>query len=119
MKMSFGSRFMGCEVDSRERSFGKTFFSSALLIPVICKRARQSGTVTKIGVEQIFTHLGNPQTNVRVPSKHSASILRQLIAVRSRLRVPGVVDVLVQLLFQQSEELGHRVGIIRVDCYHL
>ena len=37
MKMAFGSRFIGCKVDSREQSFGNTFVSSALLTAVIYK----------------------------------------------------------------------------------
>jgi len=34
-KISFGNRFIGCRIDSSERSFGRTFLSNELLTAVI------------------------------------------------------------------------------------
>ena len=54
MKTSLGSWFMGCIIDSRERSFGTTSFSNALLTPVTCERAYESGDVARMSVQNIF-----------------------------------------------------------------
>jgi len=47
-KTSLGNRFIGCRIDSSERSFGRTFVSNELLTPVIYKRGREFGVATKL-----------------------------------------------------------------------
>ena len=54
MKTSVGSWFMGCRTDSRERRFGNTRFSSALLTSVTCKHTCEPGAVAGMSTQQIF-----------------------------------------------------------------
>ena len=57
-KTSFGNRFIGCIVDSRERSFGRTFVSNELLTAVIYKRGFEFGVaVEMMGRRLVLAHL--------------------------------------------------------------
>ena len=47
-RMSFGNWFIGCRIDLRERSLGRTFVSSELLTAVIYRHDCESGVVMRI-----------------------------------------------------------------------
>ena len=109
MKMSFGSRFMGCRVDSSERSFGRTSVSNELLAAVIYKHGSKSDISMKtLGGGLISMHLCNSYAAVVLISSHFVSVPSMSITFCSYgRRVPASVDVFIQLSFQQTEELGH------------
>jgi len=103
MRISFGSRFMGWKVDSRERSFGNTFSSNALLTVVICEHTRESEAVTRMpgGRGRYFAYLCSSYTTVHMVSSRSVSVPSLSIAFRCNgRRVPAVVELFVHLPFQ-------------------
>ena len=68
-----------------------------------------------------MAHLCDRHTAVLIVSTHFVSIRSLSIGADGYGRhVPAIIDMLVQLPLQQSEQLGNGVGIIRVDhclCY--
>ena len=80
MKMAFGSRFIGCKVDSREQSFGNTFVSSALLTAVIYKYISET-TPDEDGEKADFLHTS---ATFRLMGTFSLIIRRQLTVSLSR-----------------------------------
>lgn len=73
-KISFGSRFIGCKIDSSVRSFGTTFVSKELLTAVTYEHGRESGVMMRL-LKRIFfiAYLCNRYTTI-VASAHSVSI---------------------------------------------
>ena len=103
MKTSFGNRFMGCRIDSSERSFGKIFVSKEFLTVVIWKHSYQPGVMIKMpsGRTTDLAYLCNSYITVFIFSVHSVSIHSPSVAVDSYGRhVPGVADVFIQLPLQ-------------------
>ena len=97
-------------MDSSERSFGRTFVSNELLIAVTYKHSRKSSVTMEMSDpgRLILTHLCNRELIALIVSIPSVSVRSVSITVDGcGRRVPDVVDVLLQLLFQHLEELSH------------
>jgi len=120
-KMSFGSRFMGGMIDSSKRKFGRTFASNELLTAVIYTCSREFGIAMKVpGGRLSLTHLCDRHVTVLVISSHPIPVSSPSVAFCGHGRhILDVVDVFIQLAFQQAEELRHGVGAVQVDHDYL
>ena len=104
--MSFGSRFIGCRIDSSERSFGRTSVSNELLTAVIYKHIREFGVATKTLGRGCFAHLRDSRAAVLPISSHVASAPSIPIAFCGYRRfIPAVVDEFIHQAFQNTKEL--------------
>jgi len=79
--MCFGSRFMGCRVDSSKRSFGKIFFSSEFMTAAIYKHNCEPGIMTRMPHRQlILSYLCN---------RYTATLIIPIRSVSARSHTAG------------------------------
>jgi len=83
-KTFFGNRFIGCRIDSSERSFGRTFVSSELLTLAIYKHSCESGVLIEMsGGRLVSPYLCSCGTVVLIVSIRSVSSLPAHLGLRS------------------------------------
>ena len=77
-----GNRFIGCRIDSSERSFGSTSVFHDFLTAVTCRNSRESRRERRAGLT--LAHLCDRRTAVLIGSTHFVSILLGLMLCATR-----------------------------------